>query len=89
MASRPPFRSRSNVSTGDKIIAFLGGLVGIVLVALLTTAMAAWGFMLFIGNVHLEWWEFVPTISYRASLFVMLPVVLVGVGVNNGRSSKS
>ncbi len=32
--------------------------------------IGGWVLMLFIGALHREWWEFIPTISYRGALLV-------------------
>ncbi len=41
--------------------------------------VGAWGLMILVGVLHHEWWEFIPTMSYRTAVMVELAVLMVAV----------
>lgn len=46
--------------------------------AVITVAvfLGAWMLMLIVGVLHHEWWSFIPTMSYKASLTISFVLML-------------
>lgn len=47
-------------------------------IAILAAAvfLGAWMLMLLVGVLHHEWWSFIPTMSYKASLVISFVLML-------------
>lgn len=56
--------------------------VNALVIAVIAILLAAWGLMIIIGVAHHEWWQFIPTMSYKTAL--VLVAIKIGLGTIAG-----